>query len=68
MPELLGRLGVVAVAGLAGEGILYSVGAIVYARQRPEPRPTVFGYHEVFHLLVVIAAALQYAVVAIWVL
>jgi hemolysin III len=37
-------------------------------RKRPDPLPTVFGYHELFHLLVVLAAALQYAVVAFWVL
>jgi hemolysin III len=68
MPQLLDRLGVVAVAGLALGGALYSAGAIVYARKRPDPRPAVFGYHEVFHLLVLIAAALQYAVVAVYVL
>jgi hemolysin III len=68
IPELVGRLGIVAVAALALGGILYSVGAVIYARKRPDPLPTVFGYHELFHLLVVLAAALQYAVVAFWVL
>ena len=68
MPELVGRLGIVAVGALALGGVLYSVGAVIYASQRPDPAPTVFGYHEVFHLLVLIAAALQYAVVAFWVL
>jgi hemolysin III len=68
IPELVGRLGVVAVAALALGGVLYSAGAIVYALKRPDPFPAVFGYHEVFHLLVLIAAALQYAVVAFWVL
>jgi hemolysin III len=68
IPELVGRLGVVAVAALAFGGVLYSAGAIVYALKRPDPFPAVFGYHEVFHLLVLIAAALQYAVVAFWVL
>jgi len=67
MPQLFDRLGPVAVGGLALGGILYSVGAVIYARQRPDPVPSVFGYHEVFHLLVVVAAALQYAVVAFWV-
>ena len=38
-------------------GLLYTVGAVVYARRRPDPVPTVFGYHEVFHLLVIAAAA-----------
>jgi hemolysin III len=67
VPQLFTRLGPVAFGGLALGGILYSVGAVIYARQRPDPVPSVFGYHEVFHLLVVAAAALQYAVVAFWV-
>jgi hemolysin III len=68
IPELLERLGIAAVAALALGGILYSVGGVIYARKRPDPVPKVFGYHEVFHLLVIAAAALQYAVVAFWVL
>jgi hemolysin III len=68
MPQLLDRLGVVAVGTVALGGVLYSAGAVVYARQRPDPAPNVFGYHELFHLLVIVAAALQYAVVAFWVL
>jgi hemolysin III len=68
LPELLDRLGVTAVAALALGGGLYSVGALIYAHKRPDPVPTVFGYHELFHLLVIVAAALQYAVVAFWVL
>ena len=67
LPELVERLGPVAVGTLALGGILYSTGAVIYARQRPDPMPSVFGYHEVFHLLVVAAAALQYAVIAFWV-
>jgi len=68
LPELLDRLGITAVGALALGGILYSVGAVIYAHKRPDPVPTVFGYHELFHLLVIVAAALQYAVVAFWVL
>ena len=68
MPELVSRLGVVAVGGLLLGGVCYSAGAMIYALKRPDPVPAVFGYHEVFHLLVFIAAALQYAVVAFWVL
>ncbi len=67
LPQLAGRLGLVAVGGLALGGLLYSVGAVVYARKRPDPVPAVFGYHELFHLLVLIAASVQYAVVAFWV-
>ncbi|MPZ72034.1 MAG: hypothetical protein GEU74_02180 [Nitriliruptorales bacterium] len=45
-------------------GILYTVGAIVYARRRPDPLPTWFGYHEIFHLFVVAASICHY--LAIW--
>ena len=67
-PQLLQKLGVTATAMVAAGGLLYTAGAIVYARRRPDPVPTVFGYHEIFHALVILAAALQYAVVAFWVL
>ena len=67
LPELVHRLGIAAVAALALGGILYSVGGVIYAKKRPDPVPRVFGYHELFHLLVIAAAALQYAVVAFWI-
>jgi hemolysin III len=65
LPSAIGWLGV---AGLASGGLLYVIGAIVYASGRPNPWPKVFGYHEVFHTLVIVAAALQYAVIAFAVL
>jgi len=65
LPAAIGWLGV---AGLAAGGLLYTLGAVVYASQRPNPSPRVFGYHEVFHVLVVVAAALHYAVIAFAVL
>ena len=68
IPGLLDRLGITAVAALALGGVLYSAGAVIHARQRPDPAPTVFGYHKLCHLLVIVAAALQYAVVAVWVM
>ncbi len=67
IPELVDGLGIGAVAVLALGGILYSVGGVIYARQRPDPAPSVFGYHELFHSLVIAAAALQYVVVAFWI-
>jgi hemolysin III len=67
-PELVDRLGIPAVAALALGGILYSAGGVIYARKRPDPAPSVFGYHEVFHALVIAAAALQYLVVVFWIL
>lgn len=66
--ELPASIGWLGVAGLAGGGLLYVVGAIVYASGRPNPWPKVFGYHEIFHALVIAAAALQYAVIAFAVL
>jgi hemolysin III len=67
-PEMLDRLGITAVSLVAAGGVLYTAGAVVYARRRPDPAPAVFGYHEIFHVLVIAAAALQYAVVAFYVL
>lgn len=46
-------------------GVLYSIGAGVYALRRPNPWPATFGYHEVFHALVVIAAVVHLAAVAL---
>jgi hemolysin III len=67
-PELWSELGVAGTLLVAAGGLLYTVGAVVYATQRPDPRPAVFGYHEVFHLLVIAAAAAQFAAVAFFAL
>ncbi len=66
-PDLIDQIGIGGVAMVAAGGVLYTLGALVYAFQRPDPAPTVFGYHEVFHALVIAAAALQYAVIAFFV-
>jgi len=52
---------------LAG-GLAYPLGAITYARRRPDPLPAVLGYHEVFHILTLVAAGCQYAAIAFYVL
>ena len=67
-PQLLEEMGVGGTALVAAGGVLYTIGAVVYARSGPDPAPTVFGYHEVFHALVIAAAALQYAAVAFFAL
>lgn len=46
-------------------GVLYIAGALSYHRRTPDPRPAVFGYHEVFHAYVSAAAACQYVAVAL---
>jgi hemolysin III len=66
-PDLMDGLGVTSTAMVVAGGMLYTAGAVVYALGRPDPAPTVFGYHEIFHALVIAAAALQYAVVAFFV-
>ena len=68
MGELPAAIGWLGVAGLASGGLLYIAGAVIYASERPNPWPRVFGYHEVFHALVIAAAALHYAVIAFAVL
>ena len=49
---------------LAGGGLLYSAGGLIYTLRRPDPFPSVFGYHEVFHLLVIGGSVLHYSLVA----
>ena len=68
LPQLVDRIGIVASALLLAGGLCYTLGAIVYVRGRPDPFPGVFGYHEVFHVLVIVAVGLQYAVIAFFVL
>jgi hemolysin III len=65
LPQLWNRVGAMAVVLLATGGLLYTLGAVVYARRRPDPAPRVFGYHEVFHVLVIAAAAVQFVAVAL---
>ena len=67
LPQLASAIGVTGLALLGLGGLLYTAGALVYALRRPDPVPAVFGYHELFHVFVIVAAALQYAVIAFWV-
>ncbi len=64
VPQITDRAGVGALVLLMVGGVAYTAGAIVYARRRPDPRPASFGYHEIFHVLVVIAAAAHFTAVA----
>jgi hemolysin III len=65
LPQLLRGAGVAVFTLVAVGGALYTLGAIVYATRRPRLNPAVFGFHEVFHLLVVAAAAVQYVGVSL---
>ncbi len=64
LPSLYGAIGARGLWLLGGGGVAYTVGAVVYATRRPDPFPRVFGYHEVFHVLVIAAAILHYVAVA----
>jgi hemolysin III len=63
-PASWSRIGVATPVLLLLGGLAYTIGAIAYARRSPNPRPAIFGYHEVFHALVVAAAYLHYGAVA----
>jgi hemolysin III len=66
--ELAARLSASPLALLVLGGVLYTLGGVVYAVRKPNPWPRVFGYLEVFHLLVIAGSALHYSLVAIYVL
>ena len=62
--QVLGRTPIVGgtcIGLLCAAGVTYSIGAVVYAVKRPNPWPRVFGYHEIFHLLVILASGFLFA-------
>ena len=67
LPQLATRLNHAAVVLLGVGGLAYTAGAIIYARRRPNPLPAVFGYHELFHALTLVAVACQYVAIAFFV-
>jgi hemolysin III len=64
-PQLVSGAGVAAAVLVAVGGVLYTIGAVAYATKRPNRWPSTFGYHELFHVLVVAAAAVQFVAVAL---
>jgi hemolysin III len=67
VPEMF-DLGIVPAVLVFVGGALYTLGAVAYATKRPNPAPATFGYHEVFHLLVIGAAAAHFVAIAGFVL
>ena len=67
VPEMV-ELGVAPAVLVFAGGALYTLGAITYATKRPDPVPETFGYHEVFHVLVIGAAAVHFVAIAAFVL
>jgi hemolysin III len=62
------KVGATGVALVVAGGVLYTAGAVIYALKRPNPKPAVLGYHELFHLCTLAAAACQYVAIAFFVL
>lgn len=60
LPELKQALGASKVHYILAGGVIYTVGAIIYGLKKPNPFPRIFGYHEIFHLLVILAAGLHF--------
>ena len=67
VPQLLTKVGVAAFVLFLIGGLLYSAGATIYATRRPNPWPKTFGFHELFHLLVIAAAVVHFIAMAAWV-
>ena len=67
-PELLARLELTPILLFGAGGLLYSAGAVIYAARWPAPWPRTFGFHEVFHALVIAAAVIHFVAMAGWVI
>jgi hemolysin III len=67
-PQLTAELDATPLVLFAAGGVLYSAGAVIYALRRPDPWPSTFGFHEVFHALVVAAAVIHFVAMAGWVI
>jgi hemolysin III len=67
LPQLAENEGIAALLLLVAGGLAYTAGAIVYALRRPDPLPAVFGYHELFHALTILALGCQYVAIAVFI-
>lgn len=65
LPQLWASGGPLVIALIGAGGLVYTAGAVVYALKRPNPSPTWFGFHEIFHSCTVIAAGCHYAAIAL---
>ena len=68
VPQILAEVGVAPFVLFLVGGVLYSAGATIYAARRPDPWPSTFGFHELFHLLVIAAAVAHFSAIAFFAL
>ncbi len=65
LPQILANGGVAVFTLIMAGGLLYSGGAIVYARKSPDPSPQWFGYHEIFHACTILAFVAQFVAISL---
>ncbi len=63
LPQLFAQLSAAEFLLMVAGGLLYTAGAIVFATRRPDPSPSTFGYHEIWHAFMVAAACCHYAMI-----
>jgi hemolysin III len=68
VPQLFSGIGIPGAVLVLIGAALYSLGAVIYATKWPDPFPLTLGFHEIFHLLVVVAAVSQFVAVSLVVL
>lgn len=68
LPQMAERLPATPLILIALGGVLYTVGAVIFAIKAPDPWPRIFGFHEVFHAVVIAAAAVHFVAFAGWIL
>lgn len=66
-PEMNAALPFVPVLLIAAGGVLYTIGAVIFALGRPNPWPRTFGFHEIFHVFVILAAVAHFVAIAGWI-
>ncbi len=67
IPEMMASMPLNALYGLLMGGIFFTLGAVVYITKKPDFRPGVFGFHEVWHIFVILGCASHFAVIAIYI-
>ncbi len=63
LPQLARTLSPVQLILLVAGGLAYTFGSVVLGLNRPNPFPRIFGYHEVWHVLVIVACACHYVII-----
>lgn len=63
LPHMASQIGVAGIVLISIAGLCYTVGAVIFSIRRPDPVPAIFGYHEIFHVLVILGCACQFSAI-----